>query len=259
MKKTIIITLILVFSMAITGCQNKSEVKATNAPTTEETTDEKDDANNVSRDIVEKITDYKCVFKDYNYDGGVIDHREFEYDEDGLELKGTLFDYNGNIKNYYTISYNENNQKIYETYYTATGEIAEKYIYDYDSNGNIIKQTGEITKTCYKYENDKNGNVVKRECYDESGEMLYSESIKYEYDENDRIKYEETYRDGKSMGGSEYSYDEKGNVSKVVSLGDTNRTIIYKYDDNNRKIKSEVYYGMELSSYAEWEYIDVTK
>jgi hypothetical protein len=172
-----------------------------------------------------------------------------------------LFDYNGNIKNYYTISYNENNQKIYETYYTATGEIAEKYIYDYDSNGNIIKQTGEITKTCYKYENDKNGNVVKRECYDESGEMLYSESIKYEYDENDRIKYEETYRDGKRISGLDYSYDEKGNVSEVFSLSGLNGTIIYKYDDNNRKIKTETYDAGtgKLSRYSEWEYIDVTK
>ena len=146
----------------------------------------------------------------------------------------------------------------------------------YNSNNQLIKETttdgSELYSVC-EYSYDSNGNITEENCTDPIGTNI----IKYAYNADGKLitKHSESTSSGfyKTESTASYSYDEKGNLSKVTvtscsqSLGettfwdpsDTNTTYTFDityYDHGN--VKEVTYTEDEYTAKFTFEYELVT-
>lgn len=106
----------------------------------------------------------------------------FEYDDNGNEIKMSLFDGSGTLQEYYISEYYSLGRIEKESLFSASGELQKFYKYIYD---------------------DKNINTITH-CYDGSGKLLTSS--KNEYDAEGRIVKETILYDGNVIYYLTYEY-----------------------------------------------------
>lgn len=252
---------------------------------------EYDEYGNITK-IAQKLIDGTICNESYyknNYDkdGNLV---SIEYcDKDGnLTGTKTVLDKYGRVTEFVNVyndygrteyKYDDNGNKIQAIRYNKYDEIISDVGYVYDENSNLLSVTidGKIDR---EYENgvlkksyvyDEEGNITGERFFDEHGHLyLYILSgsydplgfehkneykNEYEYDKNGNLT---VYRRNSALAQRTitYKYDENNNlVSKTQFDGDNNETLKeeYKYDKNGRMTKKMFYEKKVLK--GEIEYI----
>ena len=205
--------------------------------------------------------------------------KEYAYDEDGNVIKKITTDHNDNVNmTDYIYDGNGNVTKEFITYSNGSLRAIE---YTFDKNGRMIKKanSGQGWDSVYEYIYDDDGLKVKEISTNQDG---ISEKYDYYYDanknlvrktvlfiqrNNDFVEYLYMYdgngnlisevgtRDGEIVSSFEYSYDSRGNKTKVVSLVNGSLAINeYSYDENDRVIKDALTTEGSLLSTDEYVY-----
>ncbi len=168
----------------------------------------------------------KLISETYNYADGLIIECKYTYDQQGRELSETTLYSNGKTESI-QYSYDKSGNLVSEIYKDDT---ESKLEHSYDQSGRLLKTVcteGEkqaYTKE-YSYSSGKLAKIITT-----IGEDTATES--YTYNESGLLVSET--REGSDYSlDIQYSYDEKGNLSKrirknIAPTGDT-ETDIYEY------------------------------
>ncbi len=202
----------------------------------------------------------------YTYDAAGNMIRKLYFSENNETIRDTAYTYNEHgdvltqtVKTTHTYVYDGNektNEYVVET----------SYQYTYDDEGRVTKKITEnpnITKT-EEFVYNQQGDVVNETCTDSTG-VIYIKEFEFVYSDSGEITqitevqnsyteltFDETFDDRGNITGqhsvtatddrsnsTEYTYDEKGRVTKKVHTdpdGEIN-TFEYEYDDRNNVTK----------------------
>ena len=132
-----------------------------------------------------------------------------------------------NGKAYWTCEYDSNGNLTRKNYTDDNDELYD-ISYEYDENGFVTKELTYRDEKFYslnKYQNDENGRVTKKTICDKNETELISEH---------------------------YTYDNVGNVIKMVKIADDNsykgkeKTEFYRYNSDGRLLRIYVYNGNKI-------------
>lgn len=190
----------------------------------------------------------------------------YEYNKDGL--KTAMLSYTANGPEEYTFAYRVDYEydakgNLVREQRTENELVTAITVYTYNDDGVLIKEEqyeGEEFMLCaYEYELDANANVAKcirhdylegvdtedRYTYDSNGKLIadvccdadgkVQNRIEYDYDSNGNEVKRSVYDSNGGMQSStsnEYSYDDYGNIEKVVSThsdGSQGTTVQYTW------------------------------
>ncbi|MBE6682709.1 MAG: hypothetical protein E7595_01005 [Ruminococcaceae bacterium] len=161
---------------------------------------------------------------------------DYFYDEAGRLVKSVHTNFQGGIETrHYT--YNENGDLIKEIRTHTDNDATYNAEYTYDKNGDLIEEvytdfSGTTVINNYSYA--RKGLLVKVVCSeseDGSHTMKKLYEIEKIYDANDMLFVEITkYPDG-DTSDSKYTYDENGNLIKLVYTDDNRDTRTYEYSE----------------------------
>ena len=210
MKQVLVLMAILLLISACSDA-NKPEVEQVQeGETIEEITEEEESAEPSSYQVT-KERGYDCgVYeKEYDSDGNLITHTQF--DRDALASLRTEYEYDGN------------GNVIKETTYDSDGSIISlsEYEYEYDSANNIIKRTSYHNGSVLfrnEYEYDSKGNQTKEIRYNSDGSFTIWNDCEYEYDSNENlVKLTHFNSDGSIIYWNEYEYIIEGDeIIRIV-------------------------------------------
>ena len=196
----------------------------------------------------------------YDESGNIESRLKYEYDGQGNQTKRTSYDESGNIEGWSEHEYDGQGNQTKITYYAENGNIKSRSEYVYDTQGNKTKEVfydenGNI-KSWSEYEYDAQGDKTKSVDCDENGNIVNGYEHVYDAEGNE-IKYV-SYWDGKINSWSEYGYDGQGNQTKKVSYdesGNIESRSEYEYDGQRNQTK-EVSYDENgnIRSWFEYEY-----
>lgn len=197
-----------------------------------------------------KITDYNAdgtvdTWKEYEYDenGNNIKYKnaeyssETEFNADGKEMKITFYFPDGSIDDIYEYEYDSDGQEKSHTRRLEDGTVY--FTWDYDTHTGVGLDTYNFTEWLY----GDDGKVIETTTYDKDAETdkLTITTDKYEYDADGNMKslltydsdgnviYEESYKDGKLMRKVYYTND--GSVSGLYG---------YEYDESGYRTKLDI-------------------
>ena len=206
-----------------------------------------DDKNRVTEQIEEKF--------------GELTKTNWYYNDNDILIKETKV--SGSDDSYEEVvkAYNEKGALSESVSYDKDGEEKHRETNTYDSDGNLIKTVSENYKKIYHtieyiYEN---GNKVKQiatayddESYEGISEFFYDENNKLikeistepngtttvtEYQNDLIIKQQRTNKDGEIISGSEYQYDDKGNIlQQDLLIVDQQSSYKYTYDEGGNQL-----------------------
>ena len=206
-----------------------------------------DDKNRVTEQIEEKFGELTKINWYYNDNDILIKETKVSGSDDSYEEV---------VK-----AYNEKGALSESVSYDKDGEEKHRETNTYDSDGNLIKTVSENYKKIYHtieyiYEN---GNKVKQiatayddESYEGVSEFFYDENNKLikeistepngtttvtEYQNGLIIKQQRTNKDGEIISGSEYQYDDKGNIlQQDLLIVDQQSSYKYTYDKDGNQL-----------------------
>ncbi len=166
----------------------------------------------------------RCVYHEYQeLESGWGYSERREYDGAGNE---TLYQFvsSDGTGSYQKKEYDENgNNTMVEEYDYNTGELQYAWYHEYDGNGNCTKDA--------RHNADGSSNIFYYE-YDASGNCITE-------------RWENNGSYGSYTGGTDYSYDDKGNVVSWVSYRDgaVDQSMRAQYDEKGNQTLEEYYYG----------------
>ena len=183
----------------------------------------------------------------HNSDGTVS--WEYEYDENGREIKYVTYDGNGTATYWREYEYDDRGNKIRYKSYNSTGNLDyDMYHSKFDENDREIYYSRELNGiVTEKRENEygEDGNIIKEILtqYDsDTGRKTNEEVSEYTYDDKGNMtKYDFISREGKEIKNFrwEREYDEAGRGTNFY-LYDNEKAASYQskieYDENDRMI-----------------------
>lgn len=225
-----------------------------------------DDKNRVTEQIEEKFGELTKINWYYNDNDILIKETKVSGSDDSYEEV---------VK-----AYNEKGALSESVSYDKDGEEKHRETNTYDSDGNLIKTVSENYKKIYHtieyiYEN---GNKVKQiatayddESYEGVSEFFYDEDNKLikeittepsgittvtEYQNGLIIKQQRTNKDGEIISGSEYQYDDKGNIlQQDLLIVDQQSSYKYTYDEDGNQL-TETYKKGDSTTVREKTYYE---
>ncbi|SFV56431.1 hypothetical protein MNB_SV-12-1188 [hydrothermal vent metagenome] len=208
---------------------------------------------------------YKIKKMHYSISTGEYTHTEWDiFDHTGKYL---IMD--DGVFSKYTLVYNDDGKQIEERieYYTYPEENTKTF-YTYDENGNVatteILDADDIMVSFHTYTYDENGNLISTKSGTDEDNLSEDKIYVYTdpseddnltnknnnittYNKNGKMTYSEVDY-GYFKETNEYTYDEKDNLVKDVSIlisDDTYESSINSYDENGNTINSEKVYKNE--------------
>ncbi len=144
----------------------------------------------------------------------------------------------------------DNNGNITKHVHIFEGEELERIDYAYNAVGNVIKESNYYGGRLYGVQEfNDNGNVIKQMSYDENG--VETERYEMTYNEMGLPLKQTMFENGKEVGHMQASYDENGNMTKLVTVQDGVEVSKTEYEyNNNGYILKETRYenGKEVAS-----------
>lgn len=143
---------------------------------------------------------------------------------------------NGELYRRTKYEYNLNDQPITRVWYNAEGNEMETTIYSYKPDGSCtISNTDKNFGTTELIYCDKTGKIL-RAVQPDGSERLYT------YDRRGRLLQLKSKRkeNGRVVIDQQYSYNNSGKLSKVVSKGDYKWTQIHSYGANGLLSKTRI-------------------
>ena len=276
MKKKILAVMLSVV-MAVTmlvGCGDSVETGGRAERKKTETQDKNDKSRTESDESNEIIRLVQGI--QYNSDGSVFAHEEWEYNADGSLVKdttyksdgsisgGTMVEYernaagdvtkavsyglsDGNIRGWYEIEYDSSGHEVKYTEYRSDGSSSGWYELEYDAAGNPTKGTyynsdGSISGWAER-EYDAAGNPTKETYYNSDSSIR--EWYEKEYDASGHgVKYIRYKSDGSISGWYEREYDTSGHEVKYAEYDSDGSVMIRyskEYDADGHEIKRTYY------------------
>lgn len=124
----------------------------------------------------------------YFTDTGIVGRDEYEYDEQGNEIRIVTYEPSGEMSSYSTKEYSAEGYLLRENAYSPNGELWNYTLYEYNPQGR------EVKRSYYHAENDELDHYYLTE-----------------YDNNGKRRKESSYnKDGTLTGYSIYIFDERG-------------------------------------------------
>jgi hypothetical protein len=186
---------------------------------------------------------------------------DYQYDTSGNIIEINKFNVDGSIYNILTFKYDEKNKIIEECSYEPIGGLfgsTFRYIDEKGERIDLLPRKPDcfmLYKKIFKY--DEKNNLIEEIKINGIGKL--KDQIKYEYDELNRLK-ETSFFNLKTKRFSDY--DKKGQLTRerLETLeGKPVSKNLYKYDDNENKIKNDFYGSDGSLRYSNSYKFDVKK
>ena len=197
-------------------------------------------------------------YKYYDYKEELTSTTEERYNQDGNLIRKVKND--GDQSSTILWEYDENGNEIRESLYAPDGTIQNQHTYEYDRNGNRIRHiySGEnVDKpSMLEYVYDDDGNHIKTIHYNSDGNII--ETTEYEYDANGNTqRYVDYAADGNIAYITEYEYDDRNHTKRIRYDADGRRCFEIEYDKDGHTLRN-VIYGSDgtILFRTEYEYDD---
>ena len=209
MKKIIILFFAMAVFFFLTGCSKEPDTEKVTQEITKTETRYNEIGNKIideydENDKILKSTEYVYRNNEWQASGYFT---EYEYDENGNQIKITDYKSKDCIESYETFEYDDNGNRIsYKSSFPGVYKVYE--IKDrYDDKGNLTETQYFLEGVLFRYiyrEYDDNNNLIKEYCFEDG---TYEE---FYYNDENKVRRKNNFKDGDFVGCSDYEYNTDG-------------------------------------------------